>query len=813
VFDVDSPDSEQTLRQTSYAQPALFAVEMGLARLWQSWGFEPDVVLGHSVGQYAAACVAGICSLEDGALLMAERGRLFASLPAGGRMVAVFTAAERVENVADEFPTLSVAAYNGTNTVLSGPAPDLERAVAGLESDGIRCDWLDTSHAFHSALLDPILDEFESSANRFNFNAPQRILIDNRTGTALGSSASLDGAYWRRHARQPVEFAKSVRTLAEMNCKLLIEIGPRPVLTAAAMGAWPDPATAPRAVASLRQNTGDHRQIIEALADAYALGHLPKFSALGRGRPRKVDLPTYPFEHRQYWFTDNRSEDQPADTPLHPVARTEALGLLEDGRIEELAVLLDGSSTDQQTLDVLAKFAAQHNRQLTTRSIADDRYEIRWEEVTSTRSGSAGTHTGEGPTWILIGDPTPAVTPLVDELTARGHQHRIVGLPNSDADETRLSDLLRDAAPADLRIVHIAALDADPGRPATPSMRSLLRIQHRILAGTRRLFRAVNAADQRVPIWLVTRNAQHVTDADTVAPDQSCLWGFGRAASLELPQVWGGLADLAQGTADEWSRLIDRIAAPRDAGTVEDQVALRDQAVFVPRLVRQAPQPSAAPLQLRADATYLVTGGLGSLGMEIAGYLAAHGAKQLVLTGRRPPTEAARQRIDALSEQHGCELRVIAADVADAHDVARLLARVADELPPLAGIVHAAGEIGTTPLSDLDDAEVDRVFAGKVWGAWHLSEAALDLKLDFFVSTSSIASVWGGFGQTAYGAANAFLDGMAWRLREQGIAGTSVNFGPWSAGMADAESRARLDQRGVKTMSPADALTGLSDAV
>ena len=137
IFDADSPDSEETLRQTSYAQPALFAVEMGLARLWQSWGFEPDVVLGHSVGQYSAACVAGVFSLEDGALLMAERGRLFGSLPAGGRMVAVFAAAERVESLTDEFPSLSVAAYNGANTVLSGPAHDLDQAVAGLI--GRRC--------------------------------------------------------------------------------------------------------------------------------------------------------------------------------------------------------------------------------------------------------------------------------------------------------------------------------------------------------------------------------------------------------------------------------------------------------------------------------------------------------------------------------------------------------------------------------------------------------------------------------------------------------------------------------------------------
>ncbi|WP_201408937.1 SDR family NAD(P)-dependent oxidoreductase, partial [Mycobacterium paraintracellulare] len=299
-------------------------------------------------------------------------------------------------------------------------------------------------------------------------------------------------------------------------------------------------------------------------------------------------------------------------------------------------------------------------------------------------------------------------------------------------------------------------------------------------------------------------------------PHQSCLWGFGRAASLELPHVWGGLADLSEGgdnAADEWSALVDRIAAPHGSAVREDQLALRDRAVYTPRLARRSAPPSGTPLHLRGDATYLVTGGLGAIGLEIAGHLAANGARHLVLTSRRDPSDATQQRINALGEQHGCQIRVVAADVADAHDVARLLASVQAELPPLAGIVHAAGEIGTTPLSALQDAEIDRVFAGKVWGAWHLSEAAADLDLDFFISTSSIASVWGGFGQTAYGAANAFLDALAWRLRGQGIFAVSVNFGPWSAGMADAESRARLDQRGVRTLSPADALAGLADAV
>ncbi|OBF28319.1 polyketide synthase [Mycobacterium sp. ACS1612] len=801
IFEVDGLDSDATLRQTAHAQPALFAVEMGLARLWQSWGLDPDVVLGHSVGQYAAACVAGVFSLEDGALLMAERGRLFGSLPAGGRMVAVFAAAERVEAITDEFPSLSVAAYNGANTVLSGPATDLEKAAASLAADGVRCDWLETSHAFHSALLDPILDEFESYADRFSYRAPQRLLIDNRTGAALGRSVKLDGAYWRRHARQPVQFAKSVRTLADLNCKVLLEIGPRPVLTAAALGAWPDQVTAPRVIASLRPNIADQRQITEAVADAYVMGHRPDFAALGHTHARKVDLPTYPFERRQYWFRDNLAADRPGRT-RPDATRTQAVRLLEDGRIDELATLLgDG---DRQTIDVLTRLAAQHNQQRTTQSIADDRYEFRWEP-----SGAPIGADGLESTWILIGEDTEAIRALVDVLTARGHKHRILGLPMSDPDEEKLADALRAAAVDDstLRIVHVGALDVG----AAPSMRSLLRMQHRVLGGTRRLLRAASAAEAGGPVWVVTRGAQKVTDADAVAPDQSCLWGFGRAASLELPQVWGGLADLADGSTDEWSRLVDLISTPRDATAREDQVALRGQEIYVPRLVRRDEAPSGAPVELRQDASYLVTGGLGSVGLEIAGYLAARGARHLVLTSRRTPNDAAQQRIAALGQQYGCEIRVVPADVADAHDVARLLTTVQAELAPLAGIVHAAGEIGTTPLSHLDDSELDRVFAGKVWGAWHLAEAANDLSLDFFVCTSSIASVWGGFGQTAYGAANAFLDGLAWRLREQGIPGISVNFGPWSAGMADAESRARLDKRGIRTLSPADALAGLAD--
>ena len=395
----------------------------------------------------------------------------------------------------------------------------------------------------------------------------------------IGRSQKLDGNYWRRHARQPVEFAKSVHTLSELGCKVLLEIGPQPVLTAAALRAWPDPATTPRAIASLRKNTADHRQITEALADAYALGHLPEFGAVQHGPARKLDLPTYPFQHRQYWFRENR--ELPTQQS-HVTATSDTVRLLEDGKFEELAALLGGAGDDPQTLNVLTKVAAQHNAQRKTKSISDARYEFRWDKISAASDVTAA----EAAIWLLIGEDGHAVQPLVDALTALGQQHQILGLPASDADEQELAAALRAAAEGSptLRIVHIAALEAD----TVPSTRSLLRVQQQVLGGTRRLFRAAAAAELRAPIWVITRGAQRVTDTDLVSPEQTALWGFGRAASLELPQLWGGLADLPKGgenEVDEWSQLINQVAAePRR----EDQFAVRDQAVYVPRLVRRA---------------------------------------------------------------------------------------------------------------------------------------------------------------------------------------------------------------------------------
>ncbi|BBU63895.1 hypothetical protein MSC49_38300 (plasmid) [Methylosinus sp. C49] len=297
------------VNHTSYAQPALFALEMGLANLWRSWGAAPDVVLGHSVGQYAAACVAGVFTLEQGARLLAERGRLFGALPAGGLMAAIFAEADAVEARLAFFPHVSIAAYNGAHIVVSGPQQDVRALAETFRGEGRRTEELETSHAFHSELLEPALDAFERFAGETPFEAPTRTLICNRTGKPLAAPARLDAQYWRRHSREPVRFAQSAQTLSELGCRVLLEVGPQPVLAAMSLRAWPEGRPTPQTVASLRRDVSDARQIEEALGQLYAAGARIDFRAVDAPwRRSKVDLPKYPFQRKRFWFQSVRRD-------------------------------------------------------------------------------------------------------------------------------------------------------------------------------------------------------------------------------------------------------------------------------------------------------------------------------------------------------------------------------------------------------------------------------------------------------------------------------------------------------------------------
>jgi len=316
-------EANEQLNQTAITQPALFAVEYALAQLWLSWGIVPSAVMGHSIGEYVAACVAGVFSLEDGLKLIAHRGRLMQALPAGGQMAAVFADEDRVKEVVSAYAdSVSIAALNGpSNTVISGVGADLQAIMDQLASEGVKAQDLKVSHAFHSSLMEPILDDFEKTAKEVTLSEPRIKLISNVTGQIAGSGEISQAAWWRRHIRQPVRFAESMHTLYEQEYQILVEIGPHPVLLG--MGRQCVPVNSGQWLPSLRRSRADWQQMLESLATLYVQGVAVDWDGFDRDYGRqKVSLPTYPFQRKRYWIPERnrvRKVQRSNEFELHPL--------------------------------------------------------------------------------------------------------------------------------------------------------------------------------------------------------------------------------------------------------------------------------------------------------------------------------------------------------------------------------------------------------------------------------------------------------------------------------------------------------------
>ena len=329
------------LGDTAWEQPALYTLESALTALWSSVGIRPSVVVGHSVGEIAAAHASGVFSLEDGMRFACARGALMSGMGAGA-MAAVFASPERVQaaveawNAGSDGVGVNVSADNGAHQVISGPAAGIEAISAQLEADGLRVRRLNTTKAFHSALVEPILDALEASLDDMEIAQPSLTVVSNLTGRAMDPGQTLDGAYWRRHARQAVAFAGGVRTLAELGVDLVIEIGPRPVLAPMALSAWPEsPGTpAPRVLSSLEPPPADGSatpgsdDLTRAVREAYEAGLPVRFEGLFAGESRRrISLPNYPFQRTHHWLEAPRRRRGGAGHPLlgdrHESARGE----------------------------------------------------------------------------------------------------------------------------------------------------------------------------------------------------------------------------------------------------------------------------------------------------------------------------------------------------------------------------------------------------------------------------------------------------------------------------------------------------------
>ncbi|KJY41068.1 polyketide synthase, partial [Streptomyces sp. NRRL B-1568] len=783
-----------SLERVDVVQPASFAVMVSLAAVWRACGVHPDAVVGHSQGEIAAAVVSGALSLVDGARVVALRSQAIGRGLAGrgGMMSVALPAADVAERLSAWEGRASVAAVNGPRSVVVSGDPEALDALTGLwEAEGVRVRRIAVDYASHSAQVEALQDELLSELAPIRPRSSEVPFLSTVTGEWLDTTG-MDAGYWYRNLRQTVGFAPAVEKLLGEQHRVFVEVSSHPVLGVGAQDMIDDAGCQGLVTGTLRRDEGGLGRFTASLAEVFVRGTAVEwpvdFAALGA---RRVDLPTYAFQHEHLWISAAEAARAAAGDPLDEEFWT----AVEQG---DLASLTNSLHVDEQSLAAVLPGLSTWRKQRREQSTVDGwRYRVTWSPLSGVPQASLA-----GGSWLLVTAEGIADDDVLAALEAQGAEVTRLVLDETCTDRAVLASRLAGAEAAS-GIVSVLAAAEQPCQDH-PELASGLAL-------TIALVQALGDAGIDAPLWCVTRGAVSTGRSDQVTrPVQAQVMGVGWTAALEHPQRWGGMVDLPE-TLDE--RAGARLAAALAGATGEDQLAVRSSGVFARRIV---PAPAADRTPDRPwtpRGTTLITGGTGTLGPHIARWLADQGAEHLVLVSRSGMAAPGAAELVAELADKGAEATVAACDITDRAALAALLDGLKADGHTVRTVVHTAAVIELHSLDGTSMEAFAKVVHAKVAGARHLDELLGD-ELDAFVLFSSVAGMWGSGQHAAYVAGNAYVSALAENRRARGLTATAVNWGIWAddlgLGRVDPE---QIRRSGLEFMDARLTLAGMRRAM